>query len=262
MASTEEVFEAGAALRWLADAGVDVILQDSPTDWSSKPKAEAQVAQKRGSPQKNTPAASSSLAQATQAQELAQQCQNLEELRSAMDAFDGCALKRTAKQLVFADGPDHADLMLIGEAPGRDEDQQGLPFVGAAGQLLNRILAASGSPRETCYITNLVPWRPPGNRKPTSLEMQICLPFLKRHIALKKPKVIVLLGATPVSALFDTSEGITRLRGRWRSLPGAHQQDIPTLPTFHPAYLLRQPAHKHYVWNDMLAVKEKLAPCA
>ncbi|MEO0411199.1 MAG: uracil-DNA glycosylase [Pseudomonadota bacterium] len=246
---------AAAALRWLAEAGVDTILEEAPTDWSAQP-APAPKAIKQTTPSTMpaaTSSAASSLAQADEAEKIAAKCTTLGELRQAMNDFEGCALKRTAQQLVFADGPEDAALMLIGEAPGRDEDLQGLPFVGAAGQLLNRILAASGTARKAAYITNLVPWRPPGNRKPTPLEMQICLPFLKRHIALKAPKAIVLLGATPVSALFDTTDGITRLRGRWRDY-----STIPVMPTFHPAYLLRQPGHKRFVWQDMLAVKEKL----
>ncbi|MEM7571175.1 MAG: uracil-DNA glycosylase, partial [Pseudomonadota bacterium] len=241
--------DAAAMLRWIGEAGVDTIVEESPTDWSLAPKAAKPVAEKAAphgiaQPQASyraTPAASSSLQQAAQAETIAAGCNTLEDLRAAMEQFDGCALKRTAQQLVFADGPSDANLMLIGEAPGRDEDITGLPFVGAAGQLLNKILSAAGSARETSYITNLVPWRPPGNRKPTPLEMQICLPFLKRHIALKAPKVIVLLGATPVSALFATTDGITRLRGRWRELGGIGETAIPTMPTFHPAYLLRQP---------------------
>ena len=193
------------------------------------------------------------------AQAIADACTTLDQLKQALEDFDGCALKTTATQLVFADGDPGADVMIIGEAPGRDEDLAGLPFVGAAGRLLNKILAAAQMPRESVYITNIVPWRPPGNRKPTPLETQICLPFVKRHIALMKPKALLLLGGTPGTALTDRTEGITRMRGRWHDITLGGGSSVPALPTFHPAYLLRQPAHKSFVWSDMLALKESLA---
>jgi DNA polymerase len=130
--------------------------------------------------------------------------------------------------------------------------------VGAAGQLLNKMLAAAQTPRDAVYITNIVPWRPPGNRKPTTLETQICLPFIKRHIALAQPKALLLLGGTPTNALTGKPEGITRLRGRLQTIDIGGKA-LPTLPTFHPAYLLRQPGHKAFAWADMLALKEALA---
>ena len=187
----------------------------------------------------------------------AEAAQNLDELRAALDRFDGCALKATAKNLVFADGSADAPVMLVGEAPGRDEDLQGLPFVGRSGQLLDRMLAAIGLDRTGVYISNILPWRPPGNRQPSPLEMAQCLPFIRRHIALADPKLVVLLGGTSAKQLLETQEGIMRLRGKWRTLK-ADGREFPALPTLHPAYLLRQPAHKRLAWADFLALKIRL----
>jgi DNA polymerase len=192
------------------------------------------------------------------AREIAAACHSLDELRGALEAFEGCALKATAKSLVFADGAEDAPVMLIGEAPGRDEDLQGLPFVGRSGQLLDRMLEAIGLARsKNAYITNVIFWRPPGNRPPTAEEVATCAPFLLRHIELKRPKVLVLLGATPLKHVLHIEEGITRARGRWgRYL--LNDEEIPALPTFHPAYLLRQPAAKRQAWQDLLSLKLKL----
>jgi DNA polymerase len=196
-------------------------------------------------------------AAAASAQQRAQACGSLTELRQALLEFDGCALKDTATQLVFADGNPQAAVMLIGEAPGRDEDRTGLPFVGESGQLLDRMLAAIGLDRTSVYITNIVPWRPPGNRHPSQDETTACAPFAARHIELVAPKLLVLLGGVSAGTLLGRSEGITRLRGRWheyRSTAGI----IPAMPTFHPAYLLRQPALKRESWRDLLEIKDKL----
>jgi DNA polymerase len=174
-------------------------------------------------------------------------------------AFEGCALKQTATNLVFADGNPDSGLMLIGEAPGADEDRLGLPFVGVSGRLLDRMLAAIGRDRTGTYITNILPWRPPGNRQPTPAEMAMCLPFVQRHVELVRPRIIVLIGGTSAKTLLGTAEGIMRLRGRWfdyRS-PGL-ARPIPALATFHPAYLLRSPAQKREAWRDFLALKKKI----
>jgi DNA polymerase len=199
---------------------------------------------------------------AATARELARAATTLEELKAAIAAFDGLSLKATATQIVFADGNPAAKLMLIGEAPGAEEDRRGLPFVGAAGQLLDRMLAAIGGDRTSCYITNIVNWRPPGNRKPSPAEMSLCLPFITRHIALVKPAIIVLLGDTAAKTLSGRSEGITRLRGRWLAWRDpdapASADPIPMMPTFHPAFLLRSPSQKREAWADLLAVKRKL----
>lgn len=197
-------------------------------------------------------------AQAARARELARSAASLEELREILAGFDGCNLKFTAKSLVFADGNPQADLMLVGEAPGRDEDIEGLPFVGRSGQLLDRMLAAIGRDRTSVYIANVIPWRPPGNRTPTPLETEICRPFIERQIELARPKVLVNLGGPSAKTLLNTTEGILRLRGNWRTHVTASGMAIPAMPTLHPAYLLRNPAHKKLAWRDFLEVKAKL----
>jgi uracil-DNA glycosylase len=180
-------------------------------------------------------------------------------LAALVAGFDACPLKRTATNTVFADGNPEAPVLLIGEAPGADEDRIGKPFVGRAGQLLDRMLAAIGLDRAGVQITNVIYWRPPGNRKPTAAEIASCLPFVFRHIVLSRPKVLVLAGGTAASSLLDTGEGITRLRGRWVDLavPGL-DAPLPALPMFHPAFLLRSPERKREAWRDLLALKAKL----
>jgi uracil-DNA glycosylase len=194
------------------------------------------------------------------ARERAAAAQTLAELEAAVRAFDGCALKRTATNTVFADGNPEAALMVIGEAPGADEDRIGRPFVGRAGQLLDRMLAAIGIDRTSAYITNVLFWRPPGNRKPTNDEIAACLPFLWRHIALAHPSVVVLAGGTSASTLLGKSEGITRLRGRWFDLPvPGLSTPVPALATYHPSFLLRAPARKSEAWSDLLSLQTRLA---
>jgi DNA polymerase len=190
---------------------------------------------------------------------IAAACTSLAELRAALEGFDACPLRRTATQLVFADGADDARIMLVGEAPGAEEDRVGRPFVGPAGQLLDRMLASIGLDRGRVRIVNVVPWRPPGNRTPSEIEMAQCLPFLHRHIALIRPDLLVLLGGVAVRAMIGGRDGITRVRGRWRQLeiPGL-ADPVPTLPTYHPAYLLRQPAQKRLAWADLLALREAM----
>ncbi|TPJ28320.1 uracil-DNA glycosylase family protein [Mesorhizobium sp. B2-8-3] len=197
-------------------------------------------------------------AQALLARQLAASASTLEELRQHMAGFDGCNLKFTAKNLVFADGNPKAELMLVGEAPGRDEDLEGLPFVGRSGRLLDRMLAAIGLDRNSAYIANVIPWRPPGNRTPTPHETEICRPFIERQIELVNPKVLVNLGGPSAKTLLNTTEGILRLRGNWRVHTTASGIAIPAMPTLHPAYLLRTPAHKKLAWRDFLEVKAKL----
>ncbi len=187
-----------------------------------------------------------------------QNCGTLAELAAAMEAFEGCALRASATRLVFADGNPQGRLMLIGEAPGREEDRIGRPFVGESGQLLDRMLAAIGLTRKDVYITNIVPWRPPGNRAPSQEETTACAPFARRHIELVAPRVVVLLGGVAAGTLLQQSAGITRLRGRWFDYLCAGRP-IPAMALFHPAYLLRQPALKRETWIDLLEIKEKLA---
>ncbi|TIQ07040.1 uracil-DNA glycosylase [Mesorhizobium sp.] len=192
------------------------------------------------------------------ARQLAASASTLDELRQQMAAFDGCNLKFTAKNLVFADGNPNADLMLVGEAPGRDEDLEGLAFVGRSGRLLDSMLAAIGLDRTSAYIANVIPWRPPGNRTPTPHETEICRPFIERQIELVNPKVLVNLGGPSAKTLLNTTEGILRLRGNWRVHTTQSGIAIPAMPTLHPAYLLRTPAHKKLAWRDFLEVKAKL----
>jgi DNA polymerase len=205
-----------------------------------------------------------SLAEAAQSARLvAAGAATIEALGALVAAFDGCPLKRTATNTVFMDGNIAAPVMIIGEAPGADEDRIGRPFVGRSGQLLDRMLAAIGLDRTGVQITNVIYWRPPGNRKPTSAEIAACLPFVLRHIALARPQVVVLAGGTAASALLPLSEGITRLRGRWFDLavPGL-DAPVPTLPMFHPSFLLRAPERKREAWRDLLALKARLEAIA
>jgi len=193
------------------------------------------------------------------ARALAESCGTLADLEAAVRAFEGCALKRTAKNTVFADGDPAAPVMIVGEAPGADEDRLGKPFVGASGQLMDRMMEAIGLRRDGgFYITNILFWRPPGNRTPTLAEQAMCLAFTRRHIELVRPKLLVLAGGTAVKAVLDTTEGITRLRGKWVNYRLADGTDLPTMPTFHPAYLLRTPASKRQSWQDLLAIDKKL----
>jgi uracil-DNA glycosylase family 4 len=185
--------------------------------------------------------------------------ETIEALAELVAGFDGCPLKRTATNTVFMDGNPAARIMIVGEAPGAEEDRTGRPFVGRAGQLLDRMLAAIGLDRTGVQITNVIYWRPPGNRKPTAAETAACLPFVLRHIALARPRVLVLAGGTAASTLLPVTDGITRLRGRWFELavPGL-DSSVPTLPMFHPAFLLRSPERKREAWRDLLALKARL----
>jgi len=192
------------------------------------------------------------------AREAAKSAGSLEELRAILAGFDGCALKTTATQLVFADGNPQAPLMFVGEAPGREEDLEGLPFVGRSGKLLDRMMAAIGLDRSKAYIANIVPWRPPGNRTPTPQESQICLPFILRQIELADPDILVCLGGPSAQTLLGIKDGIRKARGRWQAYQTG-TRDIRALATFHPAYLLRSPLEKRLAWRDFLAIKAALA---
>lgn len=186
---------------------------------------------------------------------------SIEALQAALAQYEGCALRFTATNTVFARGNPSAPLMVIGEGPGADEDRQGLPFVGRSGQLLDRMLGAIGLDETGFHITNVVYWRPPGNRKPSSEEIEACRPFVERHIALVKPRVILLAGGIAAQSLLNTPQGIMSLRGRWSEISaGGHT--IPALPTFHPAFLLRRPQEKAHAWADLLSLAEKLEELA
>lgn len=257
--------EAAEALRWLSAMGADEIIGETPVNRLARPAAaepaRAAAPQGRASPVPAAPGAA--YAPPPPGGSPASSCTNLAELAAALEGFDACPLKKTATQLCFADGSPDARVMLIGEAPGRDEDIQGKPFVGRSGQLLDRMLAAVGLSRgaadreSAVFITNVVFWRPPGNRTPTEAETQMCLPFLLRAIELQKPDVIVCLGATPAHRLTGRNDGILKMRGNWVTA-NVSGRNIPLLPTLHPAYLLRFPAQKRLAWRDMLSLRQML----
>ncbi|MDD3182274.1 MAG: uracil-DNA glycosylase [Alphaproteobacteria bacterium] len=187
---------------------------------------------------------------------------SLAELRAALESFEGCELKQTAMSLVFADGNPEADIMIIGDVPAEEEDRQGCPFAGASGQLLDKMLAAIGLDRTNVYLTNLVFWRPPGNRTPSEVEVAACLPFTEQHIRLKAPKVIILFGALTVKTLLRTKDPFSKLRGRWGEYVPAMGDSpslaIKCLPMYHPTYLMRQPSAKRQAWADLLNLKKEL----
>jgi uracil-DNA glycosylase family 4 len=272
-----------SALRWLLEAGADEAIAEEPVNRFRIPSAP--VGGSLPSTRSGANAAALPLPQARQrastlpqgedkksaseavslstapgaARALAGSCNTLAELRAALNHFDGCELKRHAINTVFADGTPRGGIMLIGEAPGRDEDEQGLPFVGRAGKLLDRMLASIGLDRSKVYITNVLNWRPPQNRDPSPEEAAACLPFLHRHIELADPKLLILLGAVSVRHVLGLTDGILRLRGRWEAYQSASLgRAIPTMLTLHPAYLLRQPAAKKLAWRDFLAISEKI----
>lgn len=256
--------EALNQLEWQIAAGADEAIGEVAVDRFAAEPAVPNAPPARRSPKAVTTAEASGGAPLSErsgallAEERAAKATTLAELRAAIESFDECGLKRTAMNTVFCDGNPSAGLMLIGEAPGADEDRQGKPFVGASGKLLDRMMGALGLAREKdYYISNILPWRPPGNRKPTPVEQAMCLPFIKRHILLAEPKLVVLLGGVAAGAILDTTQGITRLRGKWHELEVDGRQ-IPVMPTFHPAYLLRQPRSKREAWHDLLEIKARL----
>ena len=195
------------------------------------------------------------------ARDAARTAPTLEALRALLETFDGCALKQTATRLVFADGNPQARIMFVGEAPGRDEDLEGIPFIGRSGKLLDRMMAAIGLSRDSAYIANIIPWRPPGNRDPSPQETQICLPFIKRQIELVDPDVLVCLGKPSSQAVLELKDGIMRTRGRWHNYDTG-TRTIRAVATFHPAYLLRQPIHKRLAWQDLRAISKALNAAA
>lgn len=286
--SDAAALDALSALAWLRDVGADDAVLEAPVDRYAaapaplaEPPAERPGQARPAEPRRPAPrpaserpayesgtarqidaalrpaAALDRSADLQSARALAEAATTLDELRAALERFEGCPLKKAAKNLVFADGNPAADLMFVGEAPGRDEDERGLPFVGVSGQLLDRFLGGIGRDRTSAYIVNVLPWRPPDNREPALAEASVCLPFLLRHIALVRPRVVVALGATAARNLLNTTEGITRLRGTWHTLDANHHT-CQAMATFHPAALLRQPLNKRYVWRDFLAVAERL----
>src|SRR3954470_19521673 len=248
-------------LRWYAAMEVDVCLAEEPTDHLATLEGPPPSPVAHAPALRPAEAAPSLLTTEPDkvvlaAREQAQAATSLEALRETLERFEGCALRATASRLVFSDGAADARLMLVGEAPGREEDMQGKPFVGRSGQLLDRMLAAIGLDRSTVYIANIVPWRPPGNRTPTPQEMAICKPFIERQIALVSPAVLVCLGAPSAEALLGL-KGIVRQRGRWMQYD-LGERTIPAVATLHPAYLLRQPVQKRLAWRDFRAIREMI----
>jgi DNA polymerase len=262
-----------ALLRWYAEAGVDDPVGEEAGAMMDPAKRRARAAAPVASVAEPVRAAPPAPVLATpaiaipgtdvatvEARRIAAAATSLPELEAALRAFDGCALKLTATQLVFADGNPDADVMIIGEAPGAEEDRLGKPFVGQSGKLLDRMLAAIGLDRTTVYITNIVTWRPPGNRQPNTSEVAICMPFVERHIALKRPKLLLAAGGTAAASMLGNKEGITRIHGRWfdRRIDGL-AAPIPLMPIYHPAFLLRTASTKRDVWHDLLTFKRRMA---
>ncbi|WP_306886299.1 uracil-DNA glycosylase [Amorphus orientalis] len=263
-----------ALFGWYEAIGVDAVVLDAPVDRFRAPSPAAPSIDRRsptrlpaGEAPPAAPLAAPSVSgersrgsevdEVMQARAEAARAATLEDLHRILDQFEGCALRQTARQLVFSDGNPAGRLMLIGEAPGREEDAQGKPFVGRSGQLLDRMLAAIGLDRSTAYIANVVPWRPPGNRTPSPLETEICKPFIARQIELAEPDVLVFLGGAAAKAITGSTEGILRARGKW-STYRAGGREIACMATLHPAYLLRQPAQKRLAWRDFLAIRNRL----
>jgi len=260
-------------LDWYREMGVDDAVGDAPANWFESPQAAPQpVPENREPPKSRILPETAARPQngpsrlfadmppseaAMDARERARSADSLEELEKLLADFDGCPLKATAKNLCFSRGSPTARVMLIGEAPGRDEDLQGQPFVGRAGQLLDKMLAAIDLGEDDVYITNIVYWRPPGNRTPTPQEVQACQPFLERQIELVDPKVLMFLGGAAAKQMLATSEGIMRLRGKWRQFK-AGAAEPRAIATLHPAYLLRNPVAKRLAWRDLLEVQAAL----
>jgi DNA polymerase len=277
--TTERDLAARELLAFYQEAGVDALVGETPIDrLAGEPvgpvaAVEASAAQPSAPRRASRPAVApmgeapprpaaaplpSPDAAVMAARQAAKSAASLEELRAMLDRFEGCALRTTATQLVFADGNPQARVMFVGEAPGRDEDIEGLPFVGRSGKLLDRMLAAIGLNRRLVYIANIVPWRPPGNRTPTPQESAICLPFTLRQIELADPDVLVCMGGPSAQTLLNITDGITKARGRWFTYHTG-TREIRAIATLHPAYLLRQPLQKRLAWRDFLAIKQALA---
>src|SRR5438477_1145573 len=255
-------------LAFYMEAGVDCALSEQPVNRLSVPDIipaprETTITQPVRTISAAIPPARAAAVLAPEAailsaREAARTAPTLEALRALLENFDGCALKATATRLVFADGNPQARIMFVGEAPGRDEDIEGLPFVGRSGKLLDRMIAAIGLDRTSAYIANVVPWRPPGNRTPTPQESAVCLPFTLRQIELADPDILVCLGSPSTQTLLNSKDGILKTRGRW--LPfHTGTREIRAIATLHPAYLLRQPVQKRFAWRDFLAIKKALA---
>ena len=261
-------YNATQLLKWYLESGIDEALEEKPVNHFI-PQATAEIKEADSIPVVSTDTSSNSktpvklisLSDTTKsAYAAAKAADTLETLREAMSAFEGCPLKQTAKNLVFGDGPVRPKLMLIGEAPGAEEDRQGQPFVGPAGQFLERMLKAISIERSEVYITNILPWRPPGNRTPTDTEIAACIPFIERQIELVSPKILILVGGVSAKTLLGTTHGIMRTRGKWLEYKyEGGLKGIPARAILHPAYLLRSPAQKRETWMDLLAIQQRMS---
>jgi len=267
---------ARSLIEWWADAGVEPVAPPPSARARSAPAPERRESRAPVAPEKPsaprpqrvaTPSPSRAGAPEDDAprdaRRLAAAASTIEELKTAIEGFEGCTLKATAQNTVFARGSMKSGVMIIGEAPGFDEDRQGLPFVGRSGQLLDRMFASIGLDREDIYVTNMLFWRPPKNRDPSQSDLAACMAFVERHIALAQPKVLVLAGKTSAQAILNSSEGIMRMRGKWGAYTPAagdesQAQTIPALPIFHPAFLLRKPDFKRQTWRDLLSLQKRL----
>lgn len=265
MTLTPEYNAAYALLEWYADQGVDEAISALSVDRLTSAAPSETADPRESTParpatpifakEKSAPAPDEAV---RQAREIAQGCQDMPALITAIEGFDGCPLKAGARNTVICDGVFNSDLLVIGEAPGADEDRQGKPFVGRAGQLLDKMLAAIGRSRtENTLISNAIFWRPPGNRTPTQTETAICRPFVDRLIELTSPKVILLAGGAPMQALLGVT-GIMRMRGRFQDFETPDGRTYTTLPIFHPAFLLRQPGNKRLAWDDLQKLEARL----
>jgi len=264
---------AGELLAWYADAGVDVCLQDEPQNHFNAPAPQSKThTSEKPAPQKSQKdkGASSSTqemrpeiatipdaAAIQSATDLAASSQNIEDLKNKLEEFEGCNLRFNARSTVFAEGDPSSDLMIIGDLPDRDEDQQGIPFVGRSGTLLEKMLTSIGLDRTKVYLTTVLPWRPPGSRPPTPKEADICRPFIEKHIELVDPKYILILGSNASGILLNSKKGLPSLRGKWHQLEIA-EKTYNVLPSFHPGYLLKQPSQKRLAWQDLLTIAGKM----
>ncbi|MBQ8869969.1 MAG: uracil-DNA glycosylase [Alphaproteobacteria bacterium] len=256
----EEKYDITQVLAWYIQSGVDTTCGD---ECCLKNQNKSQLKPVTSQSEIKNRLAVTTLSQTTNeayknARDICLKASNLSELKLMVENFEGCALKLTAKSTVFGSGNEKANIMLIGEAPGADEDRLGLPFVGRSGHLLDKMLNSIGIARENVYITNILPWRPPGNRTPTDSEIAVCLPFLKRQIDLIMPKIVLLLGGSAANAVLDNNEPISKLRGHWLEYTTSSKENILALATFHPAFLLRNSAQKSKAWADFLRVLKKL----
>jgi DNA polymerase len=259
-----EMEDSKEILNWYIAAGVDTLCAETTQNFLQPkedvlPKDSVPVSQPTNLRPATTLLAQTPDSAYINAQDICAKAQTLDDLRYLIENFEGCALKFSANSTVFGYGNPKAEVMIIGEAPGADEDRIGEPFVGRSGHLLDKILQAVGLNRDDCYITNVLPWRPPGNRTPTDSEVAVCLPFLQRQIELVDPKIILLLGGSAAKALLNTGESISQLRGRVVEYVSVSGKIFPTLSSYHPAYLLRTPSQKGKVWVDMLRLVQKLA---